>query len=295
MQSYFSHDADALSDPKLVLLRCKYDWAGYGIYWAIIEKLRNEKNYRYPKKNIKALAKSLDNYDLEKLEIFIADCINEFTNGEGEGLFKSDDNYFWSASLIERMQVLEQAKKLRSINGRYAANQRWAEADNTAANYEEITTNTDVMPMQCNSNADAMPSDAIKLNKIKENKIKSNNIKLNKKDSGSKMSEEDYKNKIKDFFKNVENYRDNLDNWEETFIGLDVKTEIRKAYNWLLSNPHRQKSRFVAFVNNWLNKSYERYLIIQQVQNGKSPPVKSAMQKNLEEFQQYTQRRNKSP
>ena len=39
---YFSHDSNAHRDYKMVKLRTKLGWGGYGLFWAIIENLRNE-------------------------------------------------------------------------------------------------------------------------------------------------------------------------------------------------------------------------------------------------------------
>lgn len=36
---YLSHDYNARTDEKLVKVRMKHGWAGYGLYWAILEKL----------------------------------------------------------------------------------------------------------------------------------------------------------------------------------------------------------------------------------------------------------------
>ena len=45
MKNYFPHDSDARSDDKIIALRIKHKWEGYGLYWALIEKLRESKNY----------------------------------------------------------------------------------------------------------------------------------------------------------------------------------------------------------------------------------------------------------
>lgn len=42
---YFSHDCDARYDSKILRLRRKHGQLGYGLFWAIIEKLRVESDY----------------------------------------------------------------------------------------------------------------------------------------------------------------------------------------------------------------------------------------------------------
>ena len=43
---YFSHDSNAITDTKILNMRADYGIEGYGLYWAIIEMLRNEEDYR---------------------------------------------------------------------------------------------------------------------------------------------------------------------------------------------------------------------------------------------------------
>ena len=42
---YFPHDSNARHDPKIVAMTAVYGMAGYGYYWAIIEILREQKDY----------------------------------------------------------------------------------------------------------------------------------------------------------------------------------------------------------------------------------------------------------
>lgn len=116
---YFSHDADAHDDPKHLQLLLKYEWRGYGIYWRICEALRTQKEYKFQFKNLNALAHVMH---LEEtfLREFIQDCIEKFTDN-GEGLFKYDEDCFWSESLISRMNALETAKLERIEKARHAA------------------------------------------------------------------------------------------------------------------------------------------------------------------------------
>ena len=43
--NYFSHDSNARNDEKLVRLRMKQGAAGYGVYFMILERLREEADY----------------------------------------------------------------------------------------------------------------------------------------------------------------------------------------------------------------------------------------------------------
>ena len=44
---YFPHDSNARQDVKILKLRIKHGWAGYGLYWGIIEALRDQDNYAF--------------------------------------------------------------------------------------------------------------------------------------------------------------------------------------------------------------------------------------------------------
>ena len=118
---YFSHDANALSDPKILSMRCDYGFESYGLYWAIIEMLRNESNYKLPlSKNTYRAIKMQTGTSID-IEEFIRDCINEYVGESGNGLFNSDGKNFWSESLLRRMEKYESIKEKRVA----AANARW--------------------------------------------------------------------------------------------------------------------------------------------------------------------------
>lgn len=43
--NYFSHDSNARNDEKLLNLRIHHGAAGYGVYFMLLERLREDKNY----------------------------------------------------------------------------------------------------------------------------------------------------------------------------------------------------------------------------------------------------------
>jgi hypothetical protein len=89
---------------------------GYGIFWAIVEELRKENDYRYPISDIQLLAYSL-RVDLQKIEKIIANY----------DLFHQEGGYFYSNSLIRRMEKAEKT----SEKGRDRANKRWGKDADT--------------------------------------------------------------------------------------------------------------------------------------------------------------------
>ena len=139
---YFSHDSNAHNDEKLINLRIKHDWQGYGLYWAIVELLRDANAYRL-QCNFKALA-----YILHSDPDIIKSIINAFD------LFIIDNDYFCSESLNNRMKLREE----KSINARRSANKRWG-------------NNANALPTHCEVNARKG-----KERKVNESKVNIENI-----------------------------------------------------------------------------------------------------------------------
>lgn len=112
---YFPHDSNAKDDPKCVLLIEQLGMEGYGIYWMLIETLREQPDYTYPVANIPALGRRY-NTTTEKVETVVCNY----------GLFTvKDDKIFFSDSLNRRMQVLEEKRAKRSEAGRLGNAARW--------------------------------------------------------------------------------------------------------------------------------------------------------------------------
>lgn len=136
---YFSHDSNARQDEKILKLRAKHGWKGYGIYWAIIEMLRDATNYEL-ETDYNLLA-----FELRCDEDILHSIINDFK------LFIVNST-FYSSSLKHRMELKEE----KSLKAQKAANKRWAKQK------------------QSNSNANAMQTHSER-NAIKEKKEKKEN------------------------------------------------------------------------------------------------------------------------
>ena len=92
------------------------------MFWAILEMLRNEATYKLPLDKTTYRAIKMHTGTTIDVEAYLKDCISEYTDGEsGNGLFNSDKKFFWSASLLRRMEKYETLKEKRS----QAANARW--------------------------------------------------------------------------------------------------------------------------------------------------------------------------
>ncbi|MFX4267743.1 DUF4373 domain-containing protein [Aliarcobacter butzleri] len=111
---YFSHDANAKDDFKVMLLIEELGLEGYGIFWVLIETLREQQNYKYPLKLLSVLARKY-NTTLAKLEVVVRNY----------HLFViEDDCFFYSSSLNRRMQKMEVLREQRVIAGKISAAKR---------------------------------------------------------------------------------------------------------------------------------------------------------------------------
>ena len=105
---YFSHDSNAKDDPKAVMLIEQLGLEGYGIYWILIETLRDQPSYRYPLNLLPALARRYLT-SKEKVETVVFNY----------KLFEvENDELFLSPSLCRRMSVFESRRKRLSEAGR---------------------------------------------------------------------------------------------------------------------------------------------------------------------------------
>lgn len=156
---YFRHDSNARRDQKIIALRLKHKMEGYGIYWAIIELLRESANYMcVTDYNIVA-------FDLHVSASIVKSIIEEF------GLFEftQDGKHFYSERLLRDMQSRDEI----SENRRQAINKRWAKHKeeqgdkNSVGNQENNKCDTNEIQVYNTSNT------------IKEENKKEENIEKN--------------------------------------------------------------------------------------------------------------------
>ena len=107
---YFPHDSNARNDQRLLGVRMKYGMEGYGIYFGIIEILREQSDYKLGSCQFESIAYDL-RVDVKKVEDIV---MGEFV------LFEWDSEYseFWSTSLKRRMEKLDLIKQKRAEAGR---------------------------------------------------------------------------------------------------------------------------------------------------------------------------------
>jgi hypothetical protein len=210
---YFSHDANARQDEKVLMLRAEHGWEGYGIFWALVEMMFESSDSALHLNKIKGIAVSY-NIPITVLESVINTCITE-------DLFVSDGEKFWSESLIRRKTKYMEIKEKKSEAGRKGMAKRWGK-DNTV-----ITDDNSVIT---------------KNNKGKESKVKESkeNKKKEKPSSPKQVYDEGsipYQLALR-LFKNILNnnpdYKEpNLQNWANDvrlMMKQDKRTEEQISY-----------------------------------------------------------------
>jgi len=201
---YFPHDSNARNDPKILDMISQYGMLGYGWFWVLVEMLREQSDYKLKLNKCNAYALQM-RCTSDEADKYIHDCIDAFD------LLKSDGEYFWSESLIRRMNEINEKTEKR----RKAALSRWS---------------------KCNEDAMHMQSDAIKRKerKRKESKVKDIYITA----QHLSMSKEEYDKLVSKYGQNAvdskieyaQNYK-KLKNYVSLYLTLNnwLKADIGKT------------------------------------------------------------------
>ena len=143
--NYFSHDSNSRNDAKILAVRIKYGVEGYGIYFMILERLREESNYMCAK-DYNPIAFDL-RVDTSKVKSIVEDF--------GLFVFTEDGKYFYSESFMKRMEF----KDVKSEKASESANKRWNKKKSMRTH-----TENDANALRTHTETDA--------SKVKESKVK---------------------------------------------------------------------------------------------------------------------------
>jgi len=105
---YFSHDSNARNDQRLMKVRMQYGMEGYGVYFGIIEILREQAEYTLTFDDLESISFDL-RVDLEKVE----DIVSNYNLFVIEGM-----SMFYSKSLKRRLECLDEKREKRAKAGR---------------------------------------------------------------------------------------------------------------------------------------------------------------------------------
>jgi hypothetical protein len=104
---YFSHDSNARNDLKIIRLRREMGQEGYGIFFILIEILREQHDYKLPVNTIPDVA-----YNEKIDEKLINAVLSDY------GLFKNDGQCFFSERLLRSMDEYNSKKQKLSDAGK---------------------------------------------------------------------------------------------------------------------------------------------------------------------------------
>jgi hypothetical protein len=102
---WFKHDSNARTDPKVMRLFRLHGVAGYGLYWIVIEMLRDAESYKLPIDSIPDI------------------CYTYQTDGNifhalfDVGLLSRDESHFYSDSLNQKMETYDEFREQRRVAG----------------------------------------------------------------------------------------------------------------------------------------------------------------------------------
>lgn len=113
--NYFSHDSNARNDEKVIRLRMKHNAAGYGVYFMILERLRDETGYM-----------SVKDYNMIAFDLRVdAALVKSVVEDFGLFVFTDDGKYFYSDSFKRRMDIKDTLRRQRSEAGKKGNEKRW--------------------------------------------------------------------------------------------------------------------------------------------------------------------------
>jgi L-rhamnose mutarotase len=220
---YFSHDANAQDDPKCMVLIDQLGMEGYGIFWALIEKLRAEKDYKLPLITIEPFAKRWGT-SKEKINAVV----------KNYGLFIiENETFFYSERLKSSME-------LKSLKAKNSVNSRW---DKLLQNNNDTTV---LLP-----NTTVIQNDTIKgkESKVKKKKIIFNDCVIFDKKEFAKYFSDWNKEKLSYYYNAALSYSDEGNkyvNWSGAISNWAKRDELQGKikFSQTSNQPPVQKSRY---------------------------------------------------
>ena len=183
--------------------------------------------------------------------------------------------YMWGAPERGKLTGTEQeiAKLLRATNGDFAQFmndlKRHKFADVTLSNNEVTLINRRMQRenkernntrlrvsrfrSNAKSNADVTPPSPSPSPSAKKESIKKDKIQL-----------------IENHFQTIPDAL--MEKWREVAPGINIPDEIKKAELWLLAHPEKRRSRYGAFLSNWMVRAQEHFIKYGGNGNGQRKP-----------------------
>lgn len=210
---YFPHFCNARHDRKLKRVQKELGIEGYGIYFMLLEVLREQTDLRYPLNEIDLLA---DEFGSSEQKVRVVICNYD--------LFQVDENQnFFSFKMIIYLQPYFE----KSERGRNAAKKRWENANAyTNALHEQSISNTS----------------KVKKTKLKETKLKENKIKLRE---YVFLFQYELDKLYTDYSEHEVNWMlDKLNSYKAS-VGKTYKSDYGAINNWVKQSFEKEKKDFI--------------------------------------------------
>ncbi len=116
----FLHDSNSRHDPKMLKLWTKFNYEGIGIFWCIVEILREQPDFKYSMDDICLIA-----IELRCDKVLVNDLIRYCLQPE-VSIFIEQDGYFFSESLLRRMEKFKESHFRMSEGGKLGMKRRYS-------------------------------------------------------------------------------------------------------------------------------------------------------------------------
>ena len=127
-KTYFNHDSNSRNDIRIIKLRAKLSYEGYGIFWALLELLFNEEN-KLCISDYETLA-----FGLQCDPKILKQVIEDFE------LFVIEDNCFYSKWLHRHIEDINN----KSTKAKESINKRWNNTNVLRPKYDSNTSRVEV-------------------------------------------------------------------------------------------------------------------------------------------------------
>lgn len=245
---YFPHFSVARNDRKIRRLRKQLGVEGYGIYFMLLEVLREQTDLSYPMDDLDLLADEFNTSE-EKILVVI----------KGYDLFQLHENNFFSPKLIEYLQPYFE----KSSRARNAALKRWDKE-------------TDANAMQMHSKCNANKTNQNKTNQSKGEQNKTLSAKAERVDFDFFLNEwnQVYGTKLK----LTQSKRTQIKQRLKTFSQEEILQAMHKRRHdyWLNHDGAKHLSSWDAFWRN--DEKVEKYL---------NAPLSAIQQSTTKTFESY--------
>lgn len=259
---WFKHDVYCLQDDRLFALVSRYGMEGYAIFFHAIEAMYANNGEPLSEISVRRIA-----FDFGTTIEKVQDVLGYAASESCDFLLMNDGSGFTSERVLEECgKHSEKVSKMQSL-----ANKRW----NAERNAKRITEGNakrnadkireDKNREDCNSSS-PLQEESIK-NKSNLKHTGTTPIACSEPSGGLKLEAENPPSSDPVFLTITTNRKEefpihesDVQFWEETYPGVDVRSELRKIKAWSRDNASQRKTAkgMKGFCNRWLSREQDR-------------------------------------